>query len=89
MFLIQYRNQIINHTNKSPIPQIKQSLKWKINQLLSIWTCFFLIGQKFQSSISFTSFAKSLVKGILALLSIFNGEENKMVFWLKEVRNCN
>ena len=43
-------------------------------------TCFFLGGQKFQFSIFFTSITKSLVIGILALLSIFNGKDNKMVF---------
>ena len=41
---------------------------------------FSLSGQKFKFSISFTSFTKSLVIGTLALLSIFNGKDNKMVF---------
>ena len=41
---------------------------------------FFLSEQKFQISISFTSFTKSLVMGTLALLFIFNGKDNKMVF---------
>ena len=52
------------------------------SQGVSLWTCLFvfLSGQKFQFLISFTSFAKSLVIGTLALLSIFNGEDNKMVF---------
>ena len=41
---------------------------------------FFLSGQKFQFSISFTYFTKSLVIETLALLPIFNGKDNKMFF---------
>ena len=36
--------------------------------------------QKFQFSVSFTSFTKSLVIETLTLLSIFNGKDNKIVF---------
>ena len=52
------------------------------SQGISLWTClfFFLSGQKFQVLILFTSFAKYMGIGTLALLSIFNGEDNKMVF---------